>query len=55
MKASSKKRKIIDIFLIILFFGLFAIPLAALCWHQPKISLLQPKDSILLSLKRFYP
>jgi len=55
MMASSGKEKIIDIILAILLFALLAVPLAALGWHHSKLSLFQPKDSILLSLKRFYP
>ena len=48
MIASRMKARIIDIILIILFFGFFAIPAAALFWHQPKIFLFKPNASILL-------
>ena len=55
MMLTDIKKKIIDVVLTILLFGLIVVPLAVLCWHHPKTSFFQPKDSILLSLKRFYP
>jgi hypothetical protein len=48
MIASRMKARIIDLILLFLFIGFFAIPLAALFWHQPKIFLFKPNASVLL-------
>ena len=55
MITSQMKARIIDIILIILSFGFFAIALAALLGRQPKSFLFIPNTSILLFLKRFFP
>jgi hypothetical protein len=55
MIASRIKARIIDMILVILSCGFFAIFLAALLERQPKNFLFIPNASILLFLKRFFP